>query len=239
MTRTSRSVDLGLLGVAVVWGSSYLAAKSATQAAPIEVVVFGRYAVAAVACLLIAAVLARKRYSPSFTRAELAAGAVLGTTQAAVLALETWGVAGTSASNAGVLISLTLILTPLIEGRLGVSLPAQLWVAAGVCLVGVLLLVGSSASITDPRPGDLLVLLAAVVRAGHVVLIGRVSARASVALRPLQLTTVQVCVGTMWALPFAAGDLVESSHLLTDTRLWVAVGYLALGCSVFAFLAQT
>lgn len=46
-------------------------------------------------------------------------------TQAAVLLVETYGVAHTSAANAGLIISLTIVLTPLLDrgGRHG-SLPS-------------------------------------------------------------------------------------------------------------------
>ncbi|MCL2733657.1 MAG: EamA family transporter, partial [Actinomycetia bacterium] len=111
-------VDLGLLGVALVWGSSYLAAKVATGLGPVPVVLFGRYALSAAACALVAWAASRSAHQPLVTRAELKAGLLLGTTQALVLALETWGVAGTSAANAGVLISFTIILTPLIDAAL-------------------------------------------------------------------------------------------------------------------------
>ena len=231
-------VDLGLLGVALVWGSSYLAAKIATGLGPVPMVLFGRYALSAVACLPIAWAASRSTGRPLVTRSELRAGLLLGTTQAAVLALETWGVAGTSAVNAGVLISFTIILTPAIEAGLGGSLPRRFFLAAGLSVVGISVLTGSG-GLTGLRIGDLLVLAAAIVRAGHVVLIGRVSARSREQPRPLHLTMVQAMVGTVWTLPFSVPDLAGPSHLLTNAAFWAAVAYLALGCTVFAFLVQT
>jgi len=74
-------------------------------------------------------------------------------------------------------------------------------------------------------------LAAAVVRAGHVALVGRLST----GLRPLQLTTVQTLVGTaLFAVPAVP-------HLPTHAGAgtWLQMIYLALFCSVFAFLAQT
>jgi drug/metabolite transporter (DMT)-like permease len=231
-------VDLGLLCVALVWGSSYLAAKIATGLGPVPVVLFGRYALSAVACVPIAWAASRATGRPLVTRAELRAGALLGTTQAAVLALETWGVAGTSAANAGVLISFTIILTPVIEASLGGPLPRRLFLAAGLSMAGIIAVTGAG-GLTGLRVGDLLVLAAALVRAGHVVLIGRLSSRSREPLRPLHLTMVQVAVGTAWTLPFAVPDLASSPSVLRNAALWAAVAYLALGCSVFAFLAQT
>jgi drug/metabolite transporter (DMT)-like permease len=193
----ARLVDLGLLGVALAWGASYLAAKIATGLSPVPVVLLGRYALSAAACVLIAGLASRTTGRPLVTRAELKAGVLLGTTQAAVLALETWGVAGTSAANAGVLISFTIILTPVIEAGLGGSLPRRFFLAAGVSVAGIIVLT-STGGLTGLRIGDLLVLAAALVRAGNVVLIGRLSARSREQLRPLNLTMVQVVVGTAW-----------------------------------------
>ena len=225
----NRRTDLVLLLVAIVWGSSYLAAKTATSALPVLVVLFARYAISALVCL----VLVRR----SFSRDEVRAGALLGVTQAAVLLLETYGVAHTSAANAGLIISLTIVLTPLLDrasGRGG--LPPRFFAAAGVCVVAVGLLMAGN-GLHAPRTGDLLMLAAAVVRAGHVALVGRLTAGAGREVRPLHLTAVQTVVGSaLFAVP-VAGDLPALAHAGATT--WTELVYLALFCSVFAFLAQT
>ncbi|MFD4503144.1 DMT family transporter [Streptomyces sp. NPDC058457] len=222
---TTRRIDLVLLAVAVVWGSSYLTAKTATDALPVPTVLFLRYAVAALAC---AAVL--RRFG-GLTRDEKAYGCLLGLTQAAVLVLETYGVAHTSAGNAGLIISLTLVLTPVLDR---VGLPGRFFLAAGVCMAGVGLLVSGN-GLRAPGAGDLLMLAAAVVRAGHVVLVGRVTAGR--ALRPLQLTAVQCAVGTALFLLPAAPRLPALAR--TGAVTWAQLLYLALFCGLFAFLAQT
>ncbi|MEU4086066.1 DMT family transporter [Streptomyces aureus] len=227
-----RSTDAVLLLVAAVWGSSYLAAKSATSALPVLVVLFARYGVSAVAC---AALVLSRRRTRRCTRDELRAGTVLGLTQAAVLVLETYGVAHTSAGNAGLLISLTIVLTPLLDRRSGTAgLPPRYFAATGLCLLAVALLVSGS-GFHQPRSGDLLILAAALVRAAHVALVGRLTARRPV--RPLHVTTVQTAVGTvLFAVP-AAGSLSALGGL--GAPGWAQLLHLALFCSVFAFLAQT
>ncbi|MDX3001403.1 DMT family transporter [Kribbella solani] len=214
----SRRIDLVLLIVAIIWGSSYLAAKTATAALPVLTVLFLRYAVSAIALLF-----AVRR----ITRAELRFGIVLGLTQAAVLVLETYGVTHTSAANAGLIISLTLVLTPLLDRR---TLPPRFYLAAATCVLAVGLLMAGN-GLHRPGLGDLLMLAAAVVRAGHVALVGRLAA----GLRPAPLTAVQTLVGT--AL-FAAPAITHLPSIHATTT-WLQVAYLALFCSVFAFLAQT
>ena len=213
----NRRTDLLLLLVAIVWGSSYLAAKTATASTPVLTVLFVRYAISAVALLLFVRRISRK---------ELRIGGVLGLTQAAVLILETYGVTHTSAANAGLIISLTLVLTPLLDRR---RLPGRFYLAAAIC-VGAVGLLMSSHGLHVPGVGDLLMLAAAVVRAGHVALVGRLAT----GLRPLQLTTVQTLVGTaLFAIPAV-------SHLSAIPAVgWLQMAYLALFCSVFAFLVQT
>lgn len=229
---STRRTDAVLLLVAVVWGSSYLAAKTATHALPVLVVLFARYAISAIACL---ALVATRRREGRYTPDEVRVGALLGVTQAAVLVLETYGVAHTSAANAGLIISLTIVLTPLLDRTTdGGRLPPRFFAATGVCLAAVALLMSGSGFHT-PRIGDVLMLAAAVVRAAHVALVGRLTEGRVV--RPLQLTTVQTGVGSALFVVPAASALPTLTRV--DAALWGQLVYLALFCSVFAFLAQT
>jgi drug/metabolite transporter (DMT)-like permease len=230
----ARRVDAVLFLIAVVWGSSYLAAKTATAALAITSVLFARYAISALVCGALVT-LRQWRSGGSWTRAEVRYGSLLGVTQAAILVLETYGVAHTSAANAGLIISLTIVLTPLLDRSAGRRrLPGAFFAAAGVCLVAVGLLTAST-GLGSLRLGDGLVLAAAFVRAGHVALVGRLSARAP--LDPLRLTTVQTAVGSVL---FLGPALVQWRDLAgSSPATWAQLVYLALFCSVFAFLAQT
>jgi len=224
----SRRIDVVLLLVAAVWGSSYLAAKVATTAIPVLVVLF----LAAAACVALIGLWSGEVFC---TREERRVGALLGVTQAAVLVLETYGVAHTSAANAGLIISLTIVITPLLDvsGRQR-RLPGAFFAAAAVCVLGVGLLV-SATGLHAPRIGDILMLGAALVRAAHVALVGRLTSGRDV--RPLQLTTVQTLVGAALFGVVASTQLPILARI--DLRTWGVLIYLALFCSVFAFLAQT
>ncbi|MEV7500599.1 DMT family transporter [Streptomyces sp. NPDC093018] len=226
----SRRTDAVLLLVALVWGSSYLAAKTATAALPVLAVLFARYAISASACGALVAFRSRR----SWTRAEVRVGSLLGVTQAAVLVLETYGVAHTSAANAGLIISLTIVLTPLLDRVGGRRLPRTFFLAAGLCVLAVGLLTAGN-GLHAPRLGDMLILAAAVVRAAHVTLVGRLTTGRRI--DPLHLTTVQTVVGCALFLPAAAHSLPALAH--SGAATWAQLGYLALFCSVFAFLAQT
>ncbi|WP_328767920.1 DMT family transporter [Streptomyces sp. NBC_00286] len=233
----ARRTDAVLLLVALVWGSSYLSAQTAAAALPVLVVLFARYALSALTCLGLVATARRGPHGRArgWTREEIRAGVPLGVTQAAVLLIETYGVAHTSAANAGLIISLTIVLTPLLDrsGHRG-GLPPVFFVAAGVCVLAVGLLMAGN-GFHALRLGDLLMLGAAVVRAAHVVLVGRLTAGRTI--RPLQLTAVQTLVGSALFLAPAARDLPDLAHV--GFAAWGQLLYLALFCSVFAFLAQT
>jgi drug/metabolite transporter (DMT)-like permease len=231
---SARRTDSVLLLVALVWGSSYLTAKSATDAAPVMVVLFLRYLLSALAAVPLSLATAPPRRR-RWTRQELRAGSVLGVTQAAVLVLETYGVAHTTAANAGLLISLTLVITPLLDrsGGRG-AMPPRFFLAAAVCVAAVGLLTCGN-GFRAPGVGDALMVGAAVVRAGHVALVGRLTSGRPV--RPLHLTSVQTVVGSALCLGPAAAGLPDAAH--ASAAVWGQLAYLALLCSVFAFLAQT
>lgn len=229
-SRASLTTDLVLLAVALVWGSSYLAAKDVTVVTPVVVVLALRYAISAVALVPIAAMRRRPR------RVELSSGLVLGCTQAAVLTLETFGVAQTSATNAGLIISLTVVFTPVISNAWSRTwLPAPFFVASALAVVGVGLLV-SGHGFRAPNWGDALMLTAAGVRAIHVTLIGELTRSSQV--DTLVLSAVQAVVGAVILGAVALPELMDQAEALS-TGSWARLTYLALICSVFAFMAQT
>ena len=152
-------VDILLVGVAAVWGASFLAAKDLAAVTGVPSAVALRFLVAVIAVGLIC--LVRRERLPRGRGLLIAAG--LGCSQAAIIGLETWGVHLTSATNAGLLISLALVMTPVLDGVASRSwLPRSYFVAAVAAVVGVALLV-SDGGLRAPTAGDALVIAAAVV----------------------------------------------------------------------------
>lgn len=235
-----RRVDVLLLGVAAVWGSSYLSAQVLVVAGGVLAVLSLRYLLSAGAMALVVAVLRPRRPG----RRELAVGLGLGVTQAAVLLLETYGVSLTSATNAGLLISLTILLTPMLDGLVSRRwLPPRFFLAAGVALAGIALLISGS-GLRAPSAGDALMLAAAVVRAVHVTASGRLTrarrrdgSDGGAAMDTVTLTMLQTLVG---AVVFTVAGAPAAARAVTafDTAEWLGMLYLALVCSVFAFLVQ-
>jgi len=227
-------IDLLLLLVAASWGSTYLVAKELVT--PNSVV-----ALLAVRMLLAAAVMAiivaarRNRV----TAAEVRVGMILGALLAAVFAFETFGIANTSATNAGLIISLTIVFTPILESVTSRRrLPTRFFLAATIAVVGVALLAGNGA-LRPPSLGDLLILAAAIVRAVHVTSMHRLTNGRP--MDSLHLTTVQLAT---CAVLFAAtsglwGDPIPRYLTQLEPVDGMLVLYLALVCTVFAFFVQT
>jgi len=211
-----------------VWAATLLGFLSVGAVLPVLAL---RFAIAALA-MTVVCVLARQCRP---TRVEVGLGVLLGASQAAVLLLETAGVTRTSATNAGLLISLTVVLTPLLEGAAARRwLPRGFFVAVVVALVGVALLV-SADGLRTPSAGDALMLAAAFVRALHVTASGALTRGRPV--RTLTLTLVQswVCaVGFALAAPMGLVSAVRRA----DAGQWWGLLYLGLACTVFAFLVQ-
>jgi drug/metabolite transporter (DMT)-like permease len=225
-----RRVDLLLLAVAATWGASYLSAKALVDLAGVPQALSLRY-LAAAAGMLVVWLIVRPGVP---TRRALGIGLLLGVSQASVLWLETAGVQLTDATNAGLLISLTIVFTPILESAASRRwLPRSFFVAAVLAVVGVLLLV-SADGIRPPSIGDLLILAAAVVRAVHVTATGRL-------VRPgestLTLVLVQLLVGSLAFTVLAAPGLGAAVGRL-GVAGWANVAFLGLGCSVFAFVVQ-
>jgi len=106
----------------------------------------------------------RERVAPR----EWGVSVVLGIFQAVVLVLETYGVRHTSASNAGLIISLTIIFTPILDCVARRNwLPAPFFIATVVAIVGVGVLISSN-GLHVPTSGDVMMLAAALVRSIHV-----------------------------------------------------------------------
>lgn len=222
-------VDLALLAVALVWGSSYLAAKEVVDADGVLAFLALRFGLAAA---VLGMVLWRR--IARVGRDELVAGSLFGLILTAVCVCETYGVTGTSASNAGLIMALTVVITPLLGGR---GTVAPLFYAPATIVVLGCMALTQSGGFALPGTGDVLIVAAAVLRAVHVTVLSRTSAARR--LDPAAVTLVELATVTvLTAMP--AGVLGQFSAVpQMSGRDWALTAYLALACTVFAFGIQT
>ena len=225
--------DLPVLLIAVVWGASYLAAKDITTARTVLAVLVLRFAVV----LPVLAVVARRSLR-ALTAAQWRGAALLGLILGGIFLLETYGVVHTSATNAGLVISLTMIFTPLAEAAVTrVRPPRAFLAAAGLSVLGVVLLT-QGGGFTRPCLGDLLMLLAALARTVHVLAMSRI--RAVQGAEALPLTTVQLgaAVVVFAVLSAGAGTTPWGTAVGFGAREWGGLLFLSVCCTLFAFFVQ-
>lgn len=227
--------DLPVLLVAVVWGGSYLAAKGVTTTHTVIAVLVLRFALV----LPVLAVAGRRRLR-ALTPAQLRGAGVLGLVLGGIFLLETYGVVHTSATNAGLIISLTMIFTPLAESAVRRTAPSRAFLgAAAVSVCGVVLLT-QGAGFTTPSLGDLLILGAALARTAHVLLMARIKAVQDA--DSLSLTTVQlgaaVAVFAVLALLPGTGASPWAAAADFGPAEWAGLAFLSVFCTLFAFFVQ-
>lgn len=177
--------DLPVLLVAVVWGASYLAAKGITTTSTVVAVLVLRFVIV----LPVLAVAGWRRLR-ALSAAQWRGAGLLGLVLSGIFLVETYGVVHTSATNAGLIISLTMIFTPLAEAAVTRVRPPGAFLAAAALSVAGVVLLTQGGGFTSPSVGDLLMLVAALARTLHVLLMARIkSVRAA---DSLSLTTVQL-----------------------------------------------
>ena len=223
-------VEAGLVGVAAVWGLTFPMVKDAVEGFPVTTFLAYRFLAAFVLVATIS--LAGRNGLRKLGRDGMSAGFVMGVFLTGGYVFQTFGLERTSASNAGFITGLFVVLTPvfgavLLRQRAGTAA----WLAAAVSAVGLFLL--SRTGGTGSADGDLLVFGCACSFAFHILATGRAAQRFDVgALLAVQLA---VCGFSTLAVAATAGDLA----LPRDSSLWIALVVTALFATAIGFYVQT
>ena len=225
-TASSSPWVLALVAVTAVWGATFVMVRDAVASLPPST--FVAYRFLAAAALL---ALARPRALTARRPGMLAAGIVTGVALFAGYAFQTVGLQYTTASNAGFITGLSVVLTPLLAAVVLRERPG-LWPALGAALAfaGLALL---SLQRLEVRRGDALVLGCAVAFAVHILLLGRFAPRYS----SYQLAIVQL--GTCGLLSLAWSGASGELAAPRGTQVWLALAVTAVLASAAGFLIQT
>jgi drug/metabolite transporter (DMT)-like permease len=235
----SFQADLVLVGVTVVWGSSFVVVKNAFADSPPLLFLFWRFLIATA---LLAVILPFRRRTPGLWRDGLVVGSLL----AGGMALQAAGIPSTTASKAGFLTGLSVVLTPFAAYMRTRKLPSR------ENAIGLTLAAAGFGLLTFPvgggpfNRGDALVFGCGIVFAFYIVELAERSARHdAVWLTAVQLATVALVAGAGSMLLRAAGPagLPESAAeslpvVWHGTFLW-SVLYLASLGTVGTFFSQT
>ncbi|MEU8922795.1 DMT family transporter [Kitasatospora sp. NPDC048545] len=225
--------DLPVLLVAVVWGSSFLAVQRVAEPGTVVAMLVLRFGLV-LPLLGVVAWRALRRLSP----AEWLGGAALGLVLSGIFLLETYGAVHTSATNAGLIISLAMVLTPLGESALGRTAPPRAFLAAaGLAVLGVALLTGDG-GLRAPSLGDLLVLGAALVRSAYVLAVARTRALRDTDMLAVTWVQLAVATGVFAVVALSVGPAPWTVARSYGPGQWAWLLHLSLFCTLFAFFVQ-
>lgn len=216
---------IAILALTAIWGYTFVPVKDAVELYPVLAFLGVRFLIATGVLGVISA--ARL---PRLGRRGWLVGALIGVLLAALLGLQTAGLARTTVSSTGFINGLYVVLTPVFGLLLFRQRIAVLgWVGAAVAVGGLALLAGAPG--TD-LTGDLLVLASTGTQALQILLIGRYASRYD----GLALTFVQVatCAVGLLALAGARGDLTMPH----GGTVWYGLLVTALPATALALFLQ-
>lgn len=234
---------LALLGVTAVWGVAFPVVKCALERCPdirgglglgsierpTEPLLFLslRFGIAALLVGAVSYPMLRR-----LTRRQIVVGCVIGLVLCGGYVFQTFGLERTTASNAGFLTGLYVVLTPLLGALALRSFPSWSTAVGAVLAFAGLLLLAAPSGIRIGL-GDGLVIVCAFCFAVHFLLLGRFAGSAPLAaLVALQLAVTAVVTGALSAAS-------ERAPIPTESGIWTAIATTAILATVVAFFLQT
>jgi len=219
--------DVYLLGITVIWGSTFSVTKHAlVDISPLMLQAL-RFALAA----LVVGIYTWKDVAAT-SRTSVRAGIVLGIFLGLGFAFQTLGLQSTSASKAGFLTGTLVIFTPILQLLIERRLPT-IGNIIGVILVAIGLFIFTSPAGESFNGGDFLVLLCAIVFAFYIVLLDVFTKKKF----NREIVFYQFVVTSLIALlllPF-----VNDQNSIYSTSVLLSIVYLALFASVIAIFVQS
>lgn len=220
-------ITLALVGVAVVWGGTFVMVKDAVSGYPLYGFLGWRFAVATLAFVVL--------FPRSLARLDwrtVAVGLLAGAFLTAGYVFQTWGLQATTASKAAFITGMFVVITPVMQA-LVLRRPPRLATVGGVVLAvgGLWLLAGGS--VDGWNVGDTRVLVCAVAYSAHFIVLGGPGKKLDLgAFTLVQLATVAVVTAVISAL-------TEHAPVPHETQLLVALGVTGVLASAVAFAVQT
>lgn len=227
---TRSKAELALVGVTIIWGTSFVIVKNAIEHTSALAFVAARFTLASLVLLIL---FGRKlRYNQHLRRVTLHAGILAGVCLVMGYFLQTLGLRHTTPSKSAFITGLTTVMVPLLSALIYKRRP-QLWEVVGVCIatvgMGLLTLAPERLSISY---GDALTLGCAFAFAWHILVLGRYSAASSFEL----LAVMQIAVTA--ALAASLCWWVEPFRFTMSLQVWGAVAITGIFSTALAFTVQ-
>ncbi|MEW6727028.1 DMT family transporter [Desulforudis sp. 1088] len=221
------AADIALLAVTFIWGITFVVVKEALEA-------IGPYWFLAIRFLIAGSFLALLRYRAlrGIKTDTLKAGVIVGLALFGGYAFQTVGLQYTTASNAGFITGLSVVLVPLIAGIMSRRLPhwaAMLGVGSATCGLALL-------SIQDNLRisyGDVLIFFCALCFAAHIILVGKYAPRVST----YHLAVLQIF--TVGFISLAVAPVLETFPERLAPAVQIALVATAIPATALAFLIQS
>lgn len=232
MTDKTRRLLLtaALVGVAAVWGSTFVMVRDAVAHYPVFSFLTWRFAIATVAF----AVIFPKTFS-RLDRRTVTTGVVAGVLLTAGYVFQTFGLAPgmTSPGRAAFITGMFVVITPFMQATVLRRMPRwTAWVGIACAVTGLWLMSGVGIG-GAWNLGDTLVLLCAVVYSGHIIVLGSLGRGHDT----LPLTFVQLATVTAVCALLAVGT--EHAAIPATGGLWIALIVTGVFASAIAFAVQT
>lgn len=213
--------------VPVAWGFSYPLMKIGMDSMNATSIVALRCIIAFVVCLLLF-----HKHALRINRDLMVRAAIIGAIMATELTCMCLGSSLTSASTAGFLQSLTVVIVPFANAALLRRAPERkVLIGTAIVTCGMLLL--SGADFTSLNPGAIIMLLSAFIYASHII----VAKRFVEEVDPLSLGVWQLGFGGLFS--GIAACVFGGFTLPSAPSEIVVVVALALICSAYGFITQT
>ncbi len=212
-----------LLGVTAVWGWTFTIVREAIAIYGVVPFLALRFLIAALTVGLV--------WGRRLDRRSLVTGSLIGLVLAGGYLLQTWGLRFTTASNAGLITGLFVVLAPVADRILyKTKQRPAVWAAVVLSLAGMGLLSGSG-----PEPlnvGDLMTLGCAIAFGVHIALLSRHAPRHDA--QALTVSQMLACAVVFLAAWPASGPLTPPPR-----AVWFALALTGLVASALAFFIQT
>jgi len=223
--RLTLLATLGLIAMTAVWGSTFVLIKNVLTRMPVADFLAVRFAIAALAMLLLFGRAAWRLGAPQILR-----GLLLGTIFGCGQLLQTWGLSLILPSVSGFVTGMYVVFTPILALLLlRQRMAGVVWLAVLLSTAGLALL---SLNGVEVDFGVWLTLASAALYALHIVLLGQWSRQGEAfGLSAVQMLAIAVVC--------ALATLPHGPILPPDSSAWLAVLYMALIAGAGAMLMQT
>jgi drug/metabolite transporter (DMT)-like permease len=213
--------DGALVAVTFIWGSTFVLVKDIIEYVPPMLFVSARFAIGALALALLVTAMRRWR---GLSWRELGWGTLTGVALGLGYVLQTVGLQYTTASRAGFITGLLVVLAPIMGVFVLRQMPDR-WAMGGVLLAmaGLLMLavVDTGGAGGGLNVGDLIVLGCAFAFAAQVVLVAKVSREYD----PVRFTMLQVLVTGVLSV---GGSLAFEKQVVMDAGAWAGALFLGI-----------